>query len=158
MNPATPRKRLFFALWPDPEAHSHCQQLALALANTGQVVKPANLHVTLLFLGAVDMQTEKAVLEGAAAIRGQAIALPLDQLRYWNKPALICLCARQAPEPLLQLVTNLQQLAQRLGLRLDDRPYQAHVTLVRKAHTLPVMSQPTVLWQSQTLAEWPLHD
>jgi hypothetical protein len=47
--------RVFFALWPDDEATAHLSALAheLTTRGGGRVMRPASLHLTLAFVGAV---------------------------------------------------------------------------------------------------------
>ncbi len=52
---ATKRHRVFFALWPDAEVVSHLAALAQHLVTTpgARATPPQNLHLTLVFVGAV---------------------------------------------------------------------------------------------------------
>ncbi len=53
--------RLFYALWPDDAARAQLAQAAAALnVHDGQRVRDENLHLTLVFLGAVDAECQAA--------------------------------------------------------------------------------------------------
>jgi RNA 2',3'-cyclic 3'-phosphodiesterase len=104
--------------------------------------------VTLLFLGNVTDGQALALKQAAALISIPPITLYFDQLRYWKKPRILCLTATQANQDLNTLVDGLAALAKMLEIPLDDRPFQAHVTLARAADNVAKLDFAPVLWQS----------
>lgn len=142
-------KRLFFALWPDQETRLKCAALAAALKSVGRPVAPGNLHVTLTFLGNVDADIESKLTEAAALIEFDPIAINFDALSHWQKPRIICLTATRQDAAAAALAERLNALAAALGIPVETRPYQAHVTLARKAQQgLPVAFEP-IVWRSE---------
>src|SRR3569623_1490776 len=110
------RQRLFFALWPTPEQRAALVNVASMLPDDlGRRVTPANLHLTLAFLG----------------------ALTLDAFGYWRRPQVGWAGSGVMPPHLLTLVKRLQQGAASCGLRVDTRPYAVHLTLYRKVRRAP---------------------
>jgi RNA 2',3'-cyclic 3'-phosphodiesterase len=138
-------RRVFFALWPDEgQRAAMVQATARAVgACDGRPVPPANLHVTLCFLGGVPVARVAelgAVARLLAASRAPAAApvtLDFQRLEHWVRPQLVCaLAAAPAPSPATALA---QDLARALGERCaaagfspDLKPFRAHVTLARK--------------------------
>lgn len=121
--PAIPR-RLFFALWPDRTARRALQ------ARAGRTVHAADLHVTLLFLGAVPEARLPALFAAAAIVRARPLALRFDALECWQG-GRICV-AVAAPNAAAQaLHRQLRALAQGLGLAVERRPFVPHITLAR---------------------------
>ncbi len=148
MNPAD-TTRLFFALSPDEATRLKLARLNLALAAKGyRPVPPQNLHVTLVFLGQVDAATACLIKHGVKDISARPFTLTFDRLSYWPKPKVLCLTGTQIPDELSMLVTALTNEAVACGLKIDTRPYQAHITLVRPAQNLPDMDIEPLLWRA----------
>jgi len=144
-------KRLFFGLEPTGETRQHCTSIIQAIVNgVNQPVPAANLHVTLVFLGLLDAVIESALLEDAATVACAKFAINFDQLSYWQKPGILCLAASDTGPELLSLVDQLTALSKKWGITLDGRPYQAHVTLARKAKHPVGLAFGPVIWQADT--------
>jgi len=142
-------KRLFFGLEPTDETRQHCAKLLQAIANTGsQPVPAANLHVTLVFIGLLDVAKEKALLEEVATLVTKKFAINFNQLSYWQKPGVLCLTANEGVTGLLDLVGQLTPFAEKSAIPLDGLPYQAHVTLARKAKQSVELAFETIVWQA----------
>jgi len=137
-------------------------------------LRPANLHATLLYLGHLDARTQKAIVAKATKVKAQGFSFQLDGLQYWKTPRVLCLTASQHPPAMLNLVNELVAIAQDYPMiYLHDRPYQAHVTLMRKAKTGDPLKVEPITWQAKdfvlvesvstpkgirydVLARWPL--
>ncbi|MGJ0515332.1 MAG: RNA 2',3'-cyclic phosphodiesterase [Methylomicrobium sp.] len=140
-------KRLFFALWPDPETRAKCAAISAALKSFGRPVQPDNLHVTLVFLGSVDEAIEMKLADAASAVNFAKISIRFDALNFWRRPRIICLCGKPEDSAAARLVEQLNTLAAALEIPTDDRPYQAHITLLRKATKLPPLAFEPIIWQ-----------
>lgn len=144
-------KRLFFGLEPDHETRQHCAAIMQAISSQGtQIVSVANLHVTLLFLGLVDVDKEISLVEAATTIPILKQAITFDQLDYWQTPGILCLTAGNVHAELLSLVDQLTAMAKKLAIKVDERPYQAHVTLARKAKQPVALAFEPVIWQAES--------
>jgi 2'-5' RNA ligase len=134
-------ERLFFALWPPESQREVLAQACEGLPGVpGRWTRPPDLHLTLVFVGAVD-----AHLFGCVAAAGDDIALEPFELRLericgWSKQALWVAEIAKAPSALLHLVSQLQQNLLVCGLEPEKRPYRPHLTLARKAP--PIMPTP----------------
>jgi 2'-5' RNA ligase len=144
-------KRLFFALWPDDETRNQIDYLNRSIDQAGlKKVNRNNLHVTLVFLGQVDNKSETILKQGAEKIKVEPFKLTFDQLAFWKKPKILCLTAKQHDSQLLSLVNALKSLADQCGIKTEERPYQAHITLARKAiYAIKIKIEP-VEWQAQS--------
>ncbi len=142
--------RLFFALWPDDQTRQALARLDRVIpAKPCKRVLPHNLHVTLVFLGQVDAETELVIKQSAAAISAQAFTLIFDCLSYWSRPRILCLSGRQAiPEAASALVSALAAIAAECGLQTDRRPYTPHITLARHARFLPDAQFEPIVWRA----------
>lgn len=131
--------RLFFALWPSPARR---QALAAAIARAvsqvdGRPVPPANLHVTLAFLGTApaDRLPELVLAGGQCGYR--AFELDFDRLEYWPKPKVFVGMASTPPAAGVALVDRLWRRLEPLGFPREQRPWRPHITLVRKIRRPP---------------------
>ncbi len=143
--------RLFFALWPDDQTRQALARLDRVIpAKPCKRVLPHNLHVTLVFLGQVDAETELVIKQSAATISAQPFTLIFDCLSYWSRPRILCLSSRQAiPEAASALVSALAAMAAECGLQTDTRPYTPHITLARHARFLPDAQFEPIVWRAE---------
>lgn len=144
----TESSRLFFALWP-----AEAQRTALTAvtgplpAELGRRVISANLHITLLFLGAVNNATRQNLESAAGRIIASPFVLTLDHYGYWPKPQVVWMGSQVTPPALFGLVHALRQAALACGLRVDSRPYRPHLTFCRKVRQPPRLPEFTpVTW------------
>ncbi|RMD80458.1 MAG: RNA 2',3'-cyclic phosphodiesterase, partial [Gammaproteobacteria bacterium] len=139
---APPRRRLFFALWPgerEREELARWQEAAgRLLGRSGaRPVPVANLHLTLLFAGAVDGPTRDCLELAAEGLRPPGpFGLVLDRLGHFARPQVLWL-GGEGPAPLLELVAGLREAAAGCGLEPEARPFAVHLTLFRKVRRLP---------------------
>lgn len=141
-------QRLFFALWPDDAvrhqladlAHEHGQR-------NGRPLPAENLHLTLAFIGAASAARRACLEQVAATVQGEAFSLSLDRLGYWPRPKVLWAGVSETPAALATLVQRLEQALTACDYRPESRPYQAHVTLARKARQPPAQTQiPAITW------------
>ncbi len=126
-------QRLFFALWPDDGLRDRTGQLARDhLHGCGRRVRRENLHITLVFLGAVDGPRRACVEAAGDSIRGQPFTLELDRITWWSRPRVLFAGCSEIPPALLDLVGELKRGCQGCGFEPERRPYRAHLTLARK--------------------------
>jgi 2'-5' RNA ligase len=131
-------RRLFFGL----DARSQSQALVTLqhrLALAASPVVADNLHLTLLFLGAVNVARlpQLCQLGGQVASQQAGFRVVLDQLGVFPQAKVAWIGPSQPPRQLLDLEQALRTGVSALGLPLDERPYRPHLTLYRKARTLP---------------------
>lgn len=141
-------RRLFFALWPDDDLR---QAIHRGMGRwgrwRGRPVDPDNFHITLAFLGSVSAQTQHCLEGMADGVRGRPFELSMDHLGHWARPRVIWLGASSQPPALLELVSGINQGIRGCGLTPELRPYQAHLTLMRKAACGPVHQPiPSLRW------------
>lgn len=132
-------ERLFFALWPEPQQQHAWADLAESLvpADSGRLLPAQNLHITLLYLGEVGSETRLMLEQKADAIHAKPFELKFERFGHWRKPQVVWWGPKQTPEPLQKLVQSLRQAAQVCGIEVEQRPYQAHLTLARKVRHAP---------------------
>ncbi len=133
------RGRLFFALWPDgalrQQLESHVRRRLPR--RLGRPVPLENLHITLLFLGQVPAAQLDCVLDAPAGVAAAPFELVLDHVGHWPRPRVLWVGPRHTPPALFRLVGALRQALAPCGLALDRRPYQAHMTVLRKVARAP---------------------
>lgn len=144
-----PTRRLFFALCPDAALRLALKRLLRKALprGAGRAVPVDNLHVTLVFLGQVDEEAAACAVRAGDEVRCPPFRLVLDHLHHWPRPRILWLGPRYTPPQLFTLVGDLRQRLQPCGLSLDARPYQAHMTVMRKVGRAPAPCEvPPLAW------------
>ena len=125
----TTARRLFFALWPGPDALVAATAAVHRLVppGTGRPQRPDQLHLTLEFLGGVPEARLGSVLEAGEAVAGSAtpFEIVLDRLEHWQRPQVLCLTASVVPEPLAALVRSLRTALAARGFEPEAACVQA---------------------------------
>lgn len=129
---STALPRLFFALWPEPDVRAAL--VALQGEVQGRRVHPADLHLTLAFLG----QQEEALLpklkEMMARLPKSDIMLTLDQAGYFARNRIVWAGTHVTPPALRELVARLRDDLVTHGFACkDEHGYKPHITLARDA-------------------------
>jgi RNA 2',3'-cyclic 3'-phosphodiesterase len=124
--------RLFFALWPPPATAEALAAWAREVSGSsgGRVTATENIHLTLAFLG--DAQPGEAIA-AARRVRAARHDLPIDSAKYVRRNEMVWVGPAKMPTPLEDLVTQLHASLRDVGFALEDRPFAAHITLIRKA-------------------------
>ena len=171
--PSEPTQRLFFALWPAEEgrrALSHATAKAVRRTG-GRAVPPANLHLTLAFLGSVPQRRvpEVSQLARRAAsgfLQQRPLELRFEKLAHWPRPQILCAVAAEEHPVASALATALKDAAAAAGFTPDLKPFRTHVTLARKVTRAPPESTlREMLWRfdgfalidSRTQSEGPVY-
>jgi 2'-5' RNA ligase len=91
-----------------------------------------NYHLTLRFVGDVDMNVAEEIAAGLARVRRPAFALTLSQVATLGtrKPHAIVAKTGACPE-LFDLQAEHERVMQRIGLPPETRKFTPHVTLAR---------------------------
>jgi RNA 2',3'-cyclic 3'-phosphodiesterase len=138
--------RLFFALWPPRGTAQALGEWAadVCAQSGGRPTAIDNIHLTLAFLGEAD-----PVLAASAArtVKGRRHELPIDAARYVRKNEMVWVAPTTLPTALGELAADLHRALRAAGFMLEERPFAAHVTLIRKArmpNSIPPL--PRVAW------------
>lgn len=147
-----PAHRVFFAIWPSAEARSHLAALGHAMAGSGgRAMRPASLHLTLAFVGAVATEKLDPLRAIGAAVRGEAFELSLDRLGFWPQRGILWAGCHQPPSSLRRLSDRLDAGLAAAGFRLRHAGGNClvpHVTLARhvRCRNLPRLETP-IRWR-----------
>jgi len=156
--------RLFFALWPDEAVRLELVRISrqLAVPPGAKRLVPDNLHLTLAFIGTQGPEVQACLELQAAAIQVPPFTMTFDEIGFFARSQVVWLGDKNPPEPLLQLAKALKQAQLHCGLEPEARPFQTHLTLLRKVRYPPEPFQPApiawpvnefVLVASETLPE-----
>jgi RNA 2',3'-cyclic 3'-phosphodiesterase len=138
--------RLFFALWPPRETAQALHRWASEVCNEagGKLTAVENIHLTLAFLG--EAEPGKAIA-AARRVNGRRHELPIDAARYVKRNPMVWVGPAVVPEALASLVTPLHESLRENGFMLEERPFAAHVTLIRKVRRPAAIAPlPGVAW------------
>ena len=145
-------KKLFFALWPSDETRKQIIRINQSIKTSDlKKVKQENLHITLVFLGNVDTESEVLIRQRVKDVSVQPFVLHFDRLDYWRKPRILCLSTQQLHSQLIMLVDSLKREVEQCGIKTEERPYKPHITLARKAHKAIEIDALSIKWPVQAL-------
>jgi len=127
--------RVFFALWPDQDVRDELARAAQLLhaACGGRITRTDNVHLTLVFLGEVERSRLDALREAAARVRAPAHVLPVERFGWFRRNRVAWAGPAQTPAETLELVHGLEAALKQARFAFDARPYEAHITLLRRA-------------------------
>jgi 2'-5' RNA ligase len=138
--------RLFFAAWPPLETARALHRWASELGDEsgGRLTAVENIHLTLAFLGEADPEKAAAA---ARRVEGRRHELPIDAARYVKRNQMIWVGPETMPPELASLAADLRASLVNGGFALEERPFAAHVTLIRKARRPPsIPPLPRIAW------------
>jgi 2'-5' RNA ligase len=134
--------RVFFGLELDGATALHIANWReRQLACVGTPVPPANFHITLAFIGALEEAAIErlclSVDEWLARTALPGATLQLDTTGYWPKPGIYWLGPGSWPEHLARLAQKLGSLGSAAGAKRERNPFQPHITLYRQCSVPP---------------------
>jgi len=126
--------RLFFALVPDDALRPLLGERAIDLARAigGRAVPAHNIHLTLAFLGEVDRARVPALRPILDAMPRDAFMLVLDRVGEWRRAGVAWIAPSVASPRLAALHAALTEALRGAGFPVEARPFQPHLTLVRR--------------------------
>jgi 2'-5' RNA ligase len=146
--------RLFIAWWPTPAVRAAlcAWRDAIVWPPQASVVSDQRLHLTLHFIGQVPSALWPHLLP-ALQVPGRDAELEFGAAVQWPH-GLVVLPATSVPEPLLELHHALAGALAALGLPVERRGFQPHVTLARRAAgaLLPAAATTPLRWRSSGYA------
>lgn len=148
--------RVFFALWPDDDVARQFDEAGRQAhqALGGRRMRRETLHLTLAFVGDVAPERLAALREIAGSTRLPAFGLLFDRGQCLARKKIFWAAAGTVPPVLHELAASL---AARLGaadFRTEERPFAAHVTLLRHARCEKGKDLPA----GNLRIDWPVRD
>lgn len=150
--------RLFFALWPRDKLRAELAAMAAGAASCidGQPVPPGNLHVTLAFLGMVAGSELAALIEIGGSVAWPTVPLTFDRFEYWQKPRVLVAMPTDNPAAGRAIVDGLWTRLERRGHVREARPWQPHLTLMRRIRRQPSRDLPSAARVEARGRDWRL--
>ena len=129
------RSRLFFALWPDEQTRRSLADAAerLLAPSGARRVASENLHLTLVFLGAVDEAMQACCERAADGVHAQRFSLEVDRAACWQRRGIAWAGPSRQSRELTALVAALNAALRPCGYEAEKRRFRAHITLARNA-------------------------
>lgn len=138
---------MFFALKPPPTVQIELAGVQERLAANARRVRAENFHLTLAFLG--EQRDDRVALarDLADGLELPPFTLRLDRSGWFSGAEVGWLGPIRPPAPLLCFQSNLSERLRRAEFKLDQRPWEPHVTLYRGLRKPPgKMSLEAVDW------------
>ncbi|MDP7537687.1 MAG: RNA 2',3'-cyclic phosphodiesterase [Methylococcales bacterium] len=142
-------KRLFLAVCP-PMSLTQTIEQSIRLPIDCRPVAVENYHVTLVFLGLVEPELQVEICRSMTQVTSTPFTVQFRQITHWEKPKVLCLTDAKPNAALLNVVTQIKKGVEKLGVSVERRPYQAHLTIAKGAlrpHFAPVNG---ISWQVES--------
>lgn len=134
-------KRIFFALWPDHRQRDRMRDMIGPFIKEveGKAVDRRNWHVTLAYIGDLDVRFIPGLMDKARAITFEPFRLRLDRIEFWPRPKIATVVPPRVPPDMEALVGKLHTLMLDVGVEPPERVYRPHITVARNArHFEPI--------------------
>ncbi len=154
MNEEKKQHRIFFALWPPDETRQYIVDAFMQTPQyrmRGRIMDPANLHITLHFIGNVDSERRACLHRAAQSVKVEACRLKLDYYGHFYRARVFWIGCRETPRQLKYLHRDLGATLKSCDYRTERRPYAPHLTLMRKLNRPGEMIRPEPI-------EWPIDE
>jgi len=138
-------KRLFLAVCP-PMSLTQTIEQSIRLPLDCRPVAAENYHVILLFLGLVEPGVQVEICRSMAQVTSPPFTVQFRQITHWEKPKVLCLTDSKVNVELLNLVTQIKQGVEKLGVSVERRPFQAHLTVAKGVLRAHVDSVNGISW------------
>lgn len=101
-------------------------------------IEKENYHVTLRFLGEVDLQTQQAISDQLHLLQAEPLTISIKGLGAFGKKRPRSIFAAIEPNlPLSHLQQQMERTVQILGLEPEHRKFTPHITLARLSNAHP---------------------
>lgn len=142
-------QRHFLALLPDEGARAALAAVPLPADATR--TDPADLHLTLAFLGTLDASAVRRACDAAdaVAVASAAPLVELDRIEHWPRARALCATRSGDRDPLGEIAAQLAAALAARGFATGSRPFRSHVTLARWRGPLleAALALPALHWQ-----------
>jgi len=137
--------RLFIAAWPDATVRAQLAEYSAKCEWAGRAkpVAAADIHMTLRFIGDVDLPLLDT-LRGSLALDFDAFDLELGRPQLWDEVAVLRPSATSAA--LTELHDSIDDRLQGLGFTADSHSFRPHVTLARHARHSRMPQPSAIAW------------
>lgn len=141
-------QRMFLALWPSEEVRRALWEASGKLHKvwSGRRTKPDTLHMTLVFLGDVELARLDELRNVAASMDTHRFSLNLNHASCWRHNKVGFLSPQESPPELLQLVYGLEDNLEAAKFAFDERPYKPHLTLLRNTRCTTQVPLEPIRW------------
>lgn len=117
-------------------------------AVSGRRIRDDSIHLTLAFVGDVDSARLAELLAPPAELAVARFTLTFDCWGCWPRNGIAWVAPSRVPDALRELAARTETWLREAGFEMDVRPFNPHVTLVRKALCAPLPgSTPSIEWQ-----------
>lgn len=128
-------ERMFFAIWPDQVVSELLETAGKKLHATcrGRMTRRETIHITLAFLGDVEVSRLAELQAMASEVSATSFSLDLTKCGWWRHNRIAWVAPEVTPPALNDLAGDLTGKLKSAGFKVDTRPYVPHITLLRKA-------------------------
>lgn len=137
--------RVFFALYPDNQIRDQLSNLTHRISEQN-CVKPANLHLTLHFIGHTgDLN---CLIKQATEIRCNPFELCINQFGIFNRAKVLWAGPKECPGELSQLANDCFYVTTQCGIDNNVEQFKPHISLIQRIKSFPDLADfEPIKWQ-----------
>lgn len=129
--------RLFVAV-ELPEAVKGTLTTGLTAVKSARWVKPAQLHLTLRFIGDWPAEAMEALESALSEVRAEPFSVRVRGVGTFGRPPRVLWAGLEPEPPLVALAEQVEAAVQAAGAPPEARSFSPHVTLARLKRSPPV--------------------
>lgn len=138
--------RYFFALWPNHIVRKGIIRQRSKLNFTGRIIADANLHMTLLFLGKLNIYQQNNLIKKALKISCSPFQLKISQTGYFKNSRVFWIGPKETVDTLQELHNALLEVAKQCHIPIHANNFTPHITLAKKGKPVKIQTFPPLLW------------
>ena len=127
--------RLFVAINFDEQTKRSIQKVQNSIKSqaSGNFTLPENFHLTLVFVGEVDMKRLSALKDAISRLKIPRLNLVFERTGSFKRnDGDICWIGLRENEVLSQLQSRLYDSIEKAGFKLQNNSFKPHITLARR--------------------------
>ncbi len=128
-----------------------CERAGTVMPARARAVRCENLHLTLAYVGPVEEDRRAGVEAIGDAVAARSFLFTVDAVEVWRRKGIAWIGCRTAPAALATIVEQLRTGMRNAGIRPDDRPFAAHLTIARDARS-------SLRAAAIEPLDWPVHE
>jgi len=148
---APDRQRVFVALWPTPAIRTRLSEVADQLARcaiTGRQFAAANLHLTLAFIGSLEVDRVASLARRLDQYATSEFDWIVDRVGHFAGARVVWAGGPDNAQ-LSALAAGVRDLLGSSDIPFDHKPFAAHVTLLRDVvrWNTRFSIEPSIIWR-----------
>ncbi len=141
--------RFFFAICPNKSTTEAIIKCREQINLSARMIKDSNLHLTLLFLGRLNVNQLQKIIRQAEQIHCTEFEMILNHVGYFKKANIAWLGLKFVPDLLLNLHKQLLSAADSCAIPRQTQRFKPHVSLARQSAPVEKQFISPIKWHAE---------